>query len=163
VREIRCVPRLLEPAEVREVLWAVDHATPDQGIVSEAAGEVRWTSGGALRTTQVSIKPLEDETVISVEESLANTKGPLLGFPTTSGAVFGLLIGAEGGSVGTALMVGLLVAVAGFFVGGGIWQLVLDHHIRRVRSLMDAAVHAARGPVPEASATPPSRPGPDAP
>jgi hypothetical protein len=163
VREIRSVPRLLEPPEVREVLGAVDRATPDQGIVSEAAGEVRWTSGGALRVTQLSIRPVGDETVISVEESLANTRGPLLGFPTASGAVFGLLIGAEGGSVGTALMVGLLLAVAGFFVGGGIWQLVLDHHIRRARSLMDAAVRAAQGPVLGASATPPALGGPEVP
>ena len=151
VREIRSVPRPLEDAELRELLWAIDRAIPDQGTLTEALGELRWTAAGQLGSTQVAVKRLDDETVISVERSLANVKGPLLGIPAAFGAVLGAGLGAEGGSAGTFLMSGLLLGIAGFFVGGGIWQLVLDHHVQRVRALMEklvgiTMVHGASAP-----------------
>ena len=144
VREIRAVPRHLEAAELRELLWAIDRALPEQGAVSEAAGQLRWTSSGPLRSTQISVEPTDGETVVRVEESLVGAKGPLIGMPSSFGAVIGLLIGAEGGGPATALMGGLLLGIAGFFVGGGIWQLVLDHHVQRVRRLMDRLVDLTR-------------------
>jgi len=131
---------------VREVLWAIDHATSDTGSVSEVAGEVRWASTGPFRSMRVSIKPLEGETIISVEESLRDTKEPLLALPAIFGGLLGLFLGADGGGVGAALMVGMLMAIAGFFVGGGLWQLVLDRHIQKARSLMDESVRAVQGP-----------------
>ena len=146
VREIRSIPCELDDADVREVLWAIDRANPDRGSVSETAGEIRWTSSGPLRSTRVSIKPMEGETLVSVEESLSDAKTPLLALPAIFGGVFGLFLGAEAGSAGTAAMAGMLMGIAGIFVGGGIWQLVLDHHIKRARSLIDEAVHAAHGP-----------------
>jgi hypothetical protein len=140
VREIRSVPRPLEDAELRMLLWAIDRSVPDQGTLTEALGELRWTAPGQLGSTQVAVKRLDEETVISVERSLANVKGPLLGIPAAFGAIVGAGLGAEGGSVGTLVMSGLLLGIAGFFVGGGIWQLVLDHQVQRVRSLMEKLV-----------------------
>jgi hypothetical protein len=140
VREIRSVPRPLEDAELRELLWAIDRAIPEQGTLTEALGELRWTASGQLGGTQVAVKRLDDETVISVERSLANVKGPLLGIPAAFGTVVGAGLGAQGGSVGTFIMSGLLLGIAGFFVGGGIWQLMLDHHVQRVRALMEKLV-----------------------
>jgi DNA-binding transcriptional regulator YhcF (GntR family) len=146
VKEIRSVPCALDDANVRDVLWAIDRATSDTGSVSEVEGEIRWTSTGPFRSMRVSINPLEDETIFSVEESLSDAKEPLLALPAIFGGILGLFLGADGGGVGTALMVGMLMAIAGFFVGGGFWQLVLDHHIQKARSLMDEAVRAVQRP-----------------
>jgi hypothetical protein len=139
VREMRSVPHRLDEQELREVLWAIDRALPEQGTLSEAVGELRWTSSNQFRSTQVAVRRDEDETVISVEQSLSNAKGPLLGIPAIWGAVIGAGLGADGG-VGTAIMTMLLLGIAGFFVGGGVWQLVLDHHVQRVRTLMEKLV-----------------------
>jgi len=144
VREIRSVPRRLGADEIRELVLAVDRFLPEQGTVTQALGEVRWTSRGRFRSTQVAVKPAEGETHISVEESLGETRRPLVGVPAAWGAVIGMGIGAQNGPA-TALMVGMLLGTAGIFVGGGIWQLVLDHHIRRVRSLMDRLVSRIPG------------------
>ena len=146
VKEIRSVPCALDDASVRHVLWTVDRATSDTGSASEVGGEVRWTSKGPFRSTRVSIKPLTDETILSVEESLRDTKEPLLALPAILGGVLGLLIGADGGGAGSAIMVGMLMAIAGFFVGGGLWQLVLDRRIQQARALMDDVVAAVQGP-----------------
>ena len=150
VREIRSVPRQLEDDELRELLWAIDRAIPEQGALTEALGELRWTASGYAGGMQVSVKRLDDETIITMEHSLANTKGPLLGIPAAFGTVVGAGLGAEGGP-GTFIMTGLLLGIAGFFVGGGIWQLVLDHYVRRVRGLMEKVVgitllHGATSP-----------------
>lgn len=147
VKEIRSVPRELDAVGVRDVLWTIDRATSEKGSVSDVSGEIRWSSTGPFRSTRVTIKPLEDETILSVERSLRDTKEPLLGLPAIFGGVLGLLIGADGGEAGSAIMVGMLMAIAGFFVGGGLWQLVLDHHIQQARSLMDETVRAVQGPL----------------
>ena len=154
VKEIRSVPCALDDANVRHVLSTIDRATSDAGSVSEVGGEIRWTATGPFRSTRVSITPLVDETILSVEESLRDTKGPLLALPAILGGVLGLLIGADGGGAGSAIMVGMLMAIAGFFVGGGFWQLVLDRRIQQARSLMDETVRAVQGPFF-------SRPGPE--
>ncbi len=146
VKEIRSVPCTLDEATVREVLWTIDRATSDTGSVAEVGGEIRWTSTGPFRSMRVSINPLENETILSVEESLSDVKEPLLALPAIFGGILGLIIGADGGGVGTAVMVGMLMAIAGYFVGGGLWQLVLDQHIQKARALMDEAVHAVQGP-----------------
>jgi DNA-binding transcriptional regulator YhcF (GntR family) len=161
VKEIRSVPRSLDDANVRDVLLTIDRATSDAGSVSEVAGEIQWTSTGPFRSMRVSIKALEEETILSVEESLRDTKEPLLALPAIFGGILGLFLGADGGGAGTALMVGMLMAIAGFFVGGGLWQLVLDHHIQRARSLMDEAVRAVQGRFPSRPATDLRRTEPD--
>jgi hypothetical protein len=145
VKEIRSVPCDLGEANVRDVLWTIERTTSDTGSVSEAGGEIRWASTGPFRSMRVSIKPLEGETILCVEESLRDTKEPLLALPAIFGGVMGLFIGADGGGAGTAIMVGMLMAIAGFFVGGGLWQLVLDHHIQQARALMDETVGAVQG------------------
>lgn len=146
VRELRAVPRRLDAQEIRDLVLAVDRALPEQGTVSQALGEVRWTSPGRFRSTQVAVKPGESETLISVEEALGDTRGPLVGVPASWGGVIGLMLGAQEGIL-TAVLVGTIMALAGVFVGGGIWQLVLDHHIQRVRRLMDRLVGLAQAGV----------------
>jgi DNA-binding transcriptional regulator YhcF (GntR family) len=161
VKEIRSVACGLDDTNIRNVLWTIDRATSHTGSVSEEAGEIRWASTGPFRSMRVSIKPLQDETILSVVESLRDTKEPLLALPAIFGGLLGLFIGADGGGVGTALMVGMLMAIAGFFVGGGLWQLVLDRHIHKARCLMDEAVRAVQGPFLSRPATEPGRSDPD--
>ena len=144
VREIREVPRALSAEEIHELIRMVDRTLTEQGTVTQALGEVRWTSRGKFRSTQVAVKPTAGETVISVEESLGDTKWPLLGVPASWGLVIGLGMGSDGGA-GTALALGIVMAAAGAVVGGGIWQLVLDHHVGRVRSLMKRLLGQAQG------------------
>ncbi|MGD2124360.1 MAG: hypothetical protein PVJ76_21700 [Gemmatimonadota bacterium] len=63
----------------------VDQEVEAQGTVVEALGGVRWTSNTRFLSTQVSVEPSRDDTLLRVEERYSETvRGPLYGIPVSS-------------------------------------------------------------------------------
>jgi hypothetical protein len=139
-REVRTVPGKMDPEEVGELMRMVDEEVEAQGTVVEALGGVRWTSNTRFLSTQVSVEPSGDDTLLRVEERYSDTiRGPLHGVPASWGLILGLALGLEGLSLTLPLVIVLtaLTAMIGWGVGDVVWRGVSAGSRKRVRALTE--------------------------
>ena len=140
-REVQSIPKELSREEMGELVRVVDREVSAQGTVVEALGAVRWTSNGRFLSTQVSLEPTEDETLIRVEERYAErVRGPLHGVPAGYGAMFGLILAMEGLELSGAMVAIAIVfmAVVGWIAGDLVWRAVSSGSQKRVRALSES-------------------------
>jgi hypothetical protein len=126
----------------------VDQEVNAQGTVVEALGGVRWTSNTRFLSTQVSVDPSGEDTILRVEEHYSDiVRGPLHGAPGGWGALFGMVIGLEGLELIAPLVVFLafLGAMVGLFAGNMVWRALSHGSHKRVQALADKlTVEASR-------------------
>ena len=137
-REVRTVPGEMPREKVGELMRVVDQEVEAQGTVVEALGGVRWTSNTRFLSTQVSVEPSGDDTLLRVEERYSEAvRGPLHGIPTGWGAMVGLVIGLEQLSLAVPLILVLMVitGLSGWFTGDMIWRSISKGSQKRVRAL----------------------------
>jgi hypothetical protein len=147
-REIRAVQRALSREALGELIRIVDEEVADQGTVQEALGSVRWTSQGRFLSTQVSLEPSEDETLMRVEERYTGAiRGAIHGIPAAYGYIFGLAGLLEGLHLG--FPVAALLAAVGGLLGWGLgdlaWRGLAKRSRSRVGELAERLSRAASG------------------
>lgn len=123
--------------KLRELIEVVDRQVPEDGIVTEALGTVRWTGRGKLLSTQVSVGPTGDRTRIQVTRRFREQIRPMLhAIPGVWGLVGGMAVAAGLGFSG-----GLVAAVAaggtllGAVIGRTIWHVLSAGSEREVKRL----------------------------
>jgi hypothetical protein len=140
-REVRTIPGELAPEDVGELMRIVDREVEAQGTVVEALGGVRWTSNTRFLSTQVSVEPSGEDTLLRVEERYSEAvRGPLHGIPAAWGMVLGLAFGIEeiGLTFPLALVLMVIVAVVGWFSGDLIWRSLSSGSRKRVSALAES-------------------------
>jgi hypothetical protein len=137
-----------QPTEesLRELIQVVDHQVPEDGIVTQALGTVRWTGRGKLLSTQVSVGPSGDRTRIQVTRRFREQIRPMLHvIPGVWGLVGGMAVAA-----GLGLSGGVVAAVAagGTLLGAGIgrtiWHVLSAGSDREVKRLVRELSQRAR-------------------
>ncbi|MBT8395528.1 MAG: hypothetical protein HKO65_18195 [Gemmatimonadetes bacterium] len=137
-REVRTVPGEMAREEVGELMRIVDREVEAQGTVVEALGGVRWTSNTRFLSTQVSVEPSGEDTLLRVEERYSDSiRGPLHGAPAGWGLILGLALGLEGLSLALPLVIVLtaITAMMGWAVGDLVWRGISAGSRKRVRAL----------------------------
>jgi hypothetical protein len=145
-REVRTVPGEMPREKVGELMRVVDQEVEAQGTVVEALGGVRWTSNTRFLSTQVSVEPSGDDTLLRVEERYSEAvRGPLHGIPAGWSAMVGLLLGVEqlGLAVPFVLVLMVISGVIGWVVGDQIWRGISRGSQKRVRALTDRLTQEA--------------------
>ena len=123
---------------LRRLIEVVDQQVPEDGIVTEALGTVRWTGRGKLRSTQVSVGPSGDRTRIQVTRRFREQIRPMLHLIP---GVWGL-VGGMGVAAGLGFSGGLVAGVAagGTLLGAGIgrtiWHILSAGSAREVKRLV---------------------------
>lgn len=137
-RDIRAVSHKLSREELKELIRIIDQNADNQGHVSEALGSVRWSASQRFLSSQVSLEPSDNETVIRVEERLADRLKYMLHFiPGSYTAIAAAMIAFGVGIPAIpAVLIGAVGGAAGFSLGGGIWRILSNRSARRVRSLI---------------------------
>jgi len=139
-REVRTVPGELSREAVGELIRVVDQEVEAQGTVVEALGTVRWTSNGRFLSTQVSVEPSGEDTLLRVEERYSEMiRGPLHGVPAGWGALLGLAVGLDVLSLAWPLVIVLnaICFMVGWGVGDLVWRRLSAGSRERVRDLTD--------------------------
>jgi hypothetical protein len=139
-REVRTVPGEMAREEVGELMRIVDQRVEAQGTVVEALGAVRWTSNTRFLSTQVSVEPSGDDTLLRVEERYSDIiRGPLHGIPASWGLILGLALGLDGLSLALPLVIVLtaITAMIGWGVGDLVWRGISAGSRKRVRALTE--------------------------
>lgn len=139
-REVRTVPGEMSREKVGELMRVVDQEVEAQGTVVEALGAVRWTSNTRFLSTQVSVEPSGDDTLLRVEERYSEmVRGPLHGIPTSWGLLLGLALGLEGLSLALPLVIILvaIMTIIGWSAGSLIWRGLSAGSGKRVRALTE--------------------------
>ena len=139
-REVRTVPGEMARDGVGELMRIVDQEVEAQGTVVEALGGVRWTSNTRFLSTQVSIEPSGEDTLLRVEERYSDSvRGPLHGVPAGWGLILGLGVGLEGLGLALPLVIVLtaLMAMVGWGVGDLVWRGISARSRERVRALTE--------------------------
>lgn len=139
-REVRTVPTEMPRESVGQLMRVVDQEVEAQGTVAEALGGVRWTSNTRFLSTQVSVEPSGDDTLLRVEERYSDVvRGPLHGVPASWGLIFGLALGMEGWSLAWPLVIVLtaIMALVGWGVGDLVWRGISGGSQKRVRRLTE--------------------------
>ena len=139
-REIRTVPGEMGQEEVGELMRVVDQEVEAQGTVVEALGQVRWTSNTRFLSTQVSVEPSGEDTLLRVEERYSDMiRGPLHGIPASWGLIFGLAFSIEQLSLALPLVIILtaITAMAGWGAGDLLWRALVAGSQKRVRALSE--------------------------
>jgi hypothetical protein len=139
-REVRTVPGEMPREKVGELMRVVDQEVEAQGTVVEALGGVRWTSNTRFLSTQVSVEPSGDDTLLRVEERYSQSvRGPLHGIPTGWAAMVGLIVGVEQLALAWPLVLVLMVVtgILGWVTGDLIWRGVSAGSQKRVRALTE--------------------------
>ena len=139
-KEVRILPGKLDWEEVGELMRVVDQEVDAQGTVVEALGGVRWTSNTRFLSTQVSLEPSGDDTLLQVEERYSEmVRGPLHGIPAGWGLMIGLALGVEQWGLALPLLI-VLVAVAtlvGWGAGDLVWRGISAGSRKRVHALTE--------------------------
>ncbi|MFC1851142.1 hypothetical protein ACFL27_13185 [candidate division CSSED10-310 bacterium] len=96
-------------------------------------------------STQVTLEPAHGETIVRVEERLADRLKYILHFiPGTYALFIGGVIGLEMGlGVLPAILLGLSSGILGGSAGGGIWRILSARSGKRIRSLVSKLTTAA--------------------
>jgi len=139
-REVRTLPGDLSREGVGELMRVVDQEVEAQGTVVEALGGVRWTSNTRFLSTQVSVEPSGEDTLLRVEERYSDTvRGPLHGVPAGWGGMMGLLVGIEQFSLAVPLLIVFIAisAMVGWGVGDLIWRGLSSGSKKRVSALSE--------------------------
>lgn len=139
-REVRLLPAPLPREAVGELMRVVDQEVEAQGTVVEALGAVRWTSNTRFLSTQVSVEPSGDDTLLRVEERYSDTvRGPLHGAPAGWGGMIGLVMGIEGLGLAWPLVIVLMatLAMVGWGVGDLVWRALSSGSEKRVAALTE--------------------------
>lgn len=139
-RETRTVPGEMSKEAVGRLMRVVDEEVEAQGTVGEALGKVRWTSNTRFLSTQVSVEPSGEDTLLRVEERYSDAvRGPLHGIPTSWGLIIGLALGLEGLQLALPLVIVLagITAMIGWGVGDLVWRGVSAGSRKRVRALSE--------------------------
>jgi len=145
-REVTTVPGKLDREAVGRLMRIVDEEVEAQGTAVEALGGVRWTSNTRFLSTQVSVEPSGDDTLLRVEERYSNSvRGPLHGVPASWGLAFGLPIGLDALGLAVPLVIILcaVLAVIGWGVGDLVWRAISAGSRRRVRALTERLTEEA--------------------
>lgn len=145
-REIRAVPHKLSQEDLRDLIRIIDHNAREQGQVSEALGSVRWNATQRFLSSQVSLEPTDNETVIRVEERLPDRLKYILHFIPGSYAAFASAIIAIGAGLPVlpVIAIGAAGGITGFYLGSGIWRWLALRSSRRVRSLISKLTQEAK-------------------
>ncbi|NNM05479.1 MAG: hypothetical protein HKO65_10280 [Gemmatimonadetes bacterium] len=139
-REVRTVPGELPREQVGELMRVVDQEVEAQGTVVEALGAVRWTSNTRFLSTQVSVEPSGEDTLLRVEERFSEAvRGPLHGIPAGWATMVGLLVGVEQLALAWPLVLVLMAVtgILGWGTGDLIWRGISAGSQRRVRALTE--------------------------
>ena len=139
-REVRTLPGELSREAVGKLMQTVDREVEAQGTVVEALGGVRWTSNTRFLSTQVSVEPSGDDTILRVEERYSEmVRGPLHGVPAGWGFILGLAAGIDGMGLAAPMVIVLCVlcAIVGWGVGDLVWRGISAGSRKRVRALAD--------------------------
>lgn len=150
-REVRAVPNTVSEDTLAELIRLIDQEVEDQGTLQEVLGAVRWTGKSRFLSTQVSLEPSDDETLVRVEERYADAlRGMLHGIPASYGLILGLPIFLEGLNLGAPLSVVLAVATgaAGWALGDTIWRRLARKSRNRVGRLAEKLTMAASRALP---------------
>lgn len=150
-REVRAVADPVSEETLAELIRIIDQEVKDQGTVQEALGAVRWTGKSLFLSTQVSLEPSEEETLVRVEERYTDAlRGMLHGIPSSYGLILGLPIFLEGLNLGAPLSVALAVATgaAGWALGDTIWRRLARKSRTRVGRLAEKLTMAASRALP---------------
>lgn len=137
-RAVETVPGHPGEDALRRLIEVVDQQVPEDGIVTEALGTVRWTGRGKLRSTQVSVGPSGDRTRIQVTRRFREQIRPMLHLIP---GVWGL-VGGMGVAAGLGFSGGLVAGVAagGTLLGAGIgrtiWHILSAGSAREVKRLV---------------------------
>jgi hypothetical protein len=145
-REVRTVPGEMTREAVGALMRTVDQEVEAQGTVVEALGAVRWTSNTRFLSTQVSVEPSGEDTLLRVEERYSEmVRGPLHGIPASWGGLFGLALGLEGLSLALPLVIVLttIMTMIGWGVGDLIWRGISAGSRKRVRALTERLTEEA--------------------
>jgi hypothetical protein len=138
-REVRALPGEMSQEDVGKLMRLVDQEVEAQGTVVEAVGGVRWTSNTRFLSTQVSVEPSGDDTLLRVEERYSEMiRGPLHGIPTTWGFLLGLAVGLDL-SLALPMLIVLIgiMAIIGWASGDLIWRALSAGSEKRVRALTE--------------------------
>jgi hypothetical protein len=139
-REVRLLEGQMSREVVGELMRVVDQGVDAPGTVVEALGGVRWTSDARVLSTQVSVEPSGEDTLLRVEEHFSDTiRGPLHGIWGSLGLVSGLAYGFITWNLALPLAIALtaITAMLGWAIGDLSWRLISTGNQRRVRRLMD--------------------------
>jgi len=139
-RDVRTVPGEMPREKVGELMRVVDQEVEAQGTVVEALGGVRWTSNTRFVSTQVSVEPSGNDTLLRVEERYSEMiRGPLHGIPASWGMFLGLALGLEGLSLALPLVIILtaIMTLIGWSVGDLVWRGLSAGSRKRVRALTE--------------------------
>lgn len=150
-RETRAVPATVSEDLLAELIRIIDQEVEDQGTVQEALGAVRWTGKGRFLSTQVSLEPSEEETLVRVEERYTDALRAMLhAIPASYGLILGLPIFLEGLNLGTPLSVvlALVSGAAGWTLGDGIWRGLAKKSRLRVGRLAEKLSRVASKALP---------------
>ena len=147
-REVRTVPGEMSREAVGELFRVVDQEVEAQGTVVEALGGVRWTSNTRFLSTQVSVEPSGEDTLLRVEERYSEmVRGPLHGVPASWGLILGLGVGFDVLNFALPLLIVLsaIMAMVGWGVGDLVWRGISAGSRKRVRALTnDLSTEASR-------------------
>jgi hypothetical protein len=104
-REVRLVRGKMSREAMGELMRVLDQEVDAPGTVVEALGGVRWTSHSRFMSTQVSVEPSGEGTLLRVEEHFSDTiRGPLHGIWGSLGLISGLAHGVM--TLGLAIPLG---------------------------------------------------------
>jgi hypothetical protein len=142
-REVRTFPGEMSREAMGELMRTVDQEVEAQGTVVEALGGVRWTSNTRFLSTQVSVEPSGEDTLLRVEERFSDSvRGPLHGVPTAWGLIAGLALGLEGLSLALPLVIVVtaIMGMVGWGVGDLVWRAVSASSKKRVHRLTERLI-----------------------
>lgn len=155
-RAVRTIPGKLPEEVTSELMRIVDREVEAQGTVGEALGGVRWTSNTRFLSTQVSVEPSGNDTLLRVEERFSDAvRGPLHGIPAAWGLVIGLAVGLEELALALplAIVISAIAALVGWGVGDLVWRGASARSRKRVAALTEQLATEATRLLPPPSET----------
>ena len=138
-REVRTVPGNMPREQVGELMSVVDQEVEAQGTVVEALGRVRWTSNTRFLSTQVSVEPSGNDTLLRVEERYSDLiRGPLHGISATWGGILGFGLGLDLTlAIPLVIVLTAVMVMIGWGAGDLIWRALSSGSQGRVKALTE--------------------------
>ncbi len=149
-KSVRGVPGRLGQEAMQRLVRVIEDHVEATGTVTEALGQVRWTSVGRGhkfdRTTQVSLSVRSDETQIQVVQRYPSGLRTVLHL--LPGAWGGMIGGAVAASAGVTALAGIGIGVGavalGIGIGHGVWQMLAGRNAREAQRVASEVARAAR-------------------
>ncbi len=136
-RAVHAVRGELNDQALGQLIRLVDDETDATGVISEALGSVRWTSGDRFHSMQVSLTPENGETVIQVVEKVRPRLRRMTQLVPTAWATLlaGGLIGTLDLTAAGTAIVFVGAALAGAAAGRFVWNRISARSRARVERL----------------------------